>query len=347
MNLYQRSIVFLVFQTPCLVSCMGSDSDSQAPQTSSSVAYDAFFVVNGESNSISVIDAEEGSNKKTISLSGVSYPHHVNLSPDGNMLMVSAPGMDLSGGHGSVHGEMKGSLLMLDAKTGDVMISRTMDGMSHNAAFSPDGKEVWASLMMMPGELLVLDASTLATKQTIEVGDMPAEVTFSSDGKYGFVANGMSNSVTVIDASSKEVIKQIAVGQDPVGAWTGSDNVMYVDNEDGKSISAIDASTLTVIRTYDLGFTPGMASLAPSGELWVSDSDNGKVIYFMKNSTMKMGEVKVGAGAHAIAFTEDGTMGYVTNQGDETVSMIDTSTHLVMKTITVGRKPNGIIFRKN
>jgi len=39
----------------------------------------------------------------------------------------------------------------------------------------------------------VLDATTLATKQTITVGDMAAEISFSKDGKYAFVANGMSN----------------------------------------------------------------------------------------------------------------------------------------------------------
>lgn len=329
-------------------SCSPSSSDkSVAPASSASVDFDAFYVVNGESSTLSVIDSATAAVKATVPLTGASYPHHINLSPDGTMFMVGAPGMDLSGGHDGEMSDMKGSILMIEAKTGAVMKSRTLDGMAHNAAYSPDGKEVWSALMTMPGKLIIMDSSTLQTKKTIDVGDMPAEVTFSKDGNYAFVANGMSNSVSVIDVKTKALVKDITVGEDPVGAWPASDGIMYVDNEKGKSITAISASTLAIVRTYPLGFTPGMASLAPNGELWVSDADSGKITYFMKDEIMKMGDVVVGKGAHAIAFTGDGTMGLVTNQLAGTVSMIDVSTHKVMKTITVGKKPNGIVFRKN
>lgn len=220
-------------------------------------------------------------------------------------------------------------------KNGFRAVSNELDGMTHNAVYSPDGKEVWTALMTMPGKVLVLNADTLETVTSIDVGDMPAEVT------------GMSNTVSAIDSTTKQVVKQIAVGEDPVGAWTGSDGNMYVYNEKGKSISAIGTQTLAVVRTYNLGFTPGMAALAPSGELWVSDSDSGKVSYFMKDSTMVMGSITVGKGAHAIVFSADGTMAFVSNQTDGTVSMIDVSAHSVMKTTVVGQKPNGIAFRKN
>ena len=75
---------------------------------------------------------------------------------------------------------MKGAILKLDALTGETKVARMLDATNHNGIFSPDGKEIWTSqMMMMPGMVLVLDATTLATKQSIDVGDMPAEVTFS------------------------------------------------------------------------------------------------------------------------------------------------------------------------
>ncbi len=332
-----------------VMSCGDSSkSDNPAVESASlgTVTYDAVYVVNGGSNSLSVIDAVQGSVKGTVALKGVSYPHHINLSPDRSMFMVAAPGMDLSGGHDGGMSGMKGSILMIDAKTGETMMSRELDGMTHNAIFSPDGKEIWTALMEMPGKVLVLDSNTLETVQSLDVGDMPAEVTFTSNGKYAFVANGMSNTVSVIDASTKQLVKEITVGDDPVGAWTGSDGKMYVDNEKGKSISAIDVTSLAVIRTYNLGFTPGMATVAPGGELWVSDVDSGKITYFMKDSDMAMGNIAVGKGAHGIAFAADGKMAFVTNQSDGTVSMIDVASHSVMKTIQVGQKPNGLVFRQ-
>lgn len=112
---------------------------------------------------------------------------------------------------------------------------------------------------------------TLATKTTIAVGDMPAEVTFSKDGESVFVANGTSNNVTVIDLTSKKVLKTVDVGKDLVGAWTGDDGAMYVDCEEGKVITGIDAKTMTMMRTYNLGYTPGMARTTPDGSsLWIT-----------------------------------------------------------------------------
>ncbi len=144
--------------------------------------------------------------------------------------------------------------------------------------------------MTTGGKVLVLDAMTLKTKSTIDVGDMPAEVTFTKDGKLAFVANGMSNNVSVIDVATKKVTKTIAVDADPVGAWPGDDGKMYVDCESAKTVKALDPASLSVIRSYNLGFTPGMARTTPAGDaLWITDGDNGKVVRDMTTMDMKMG----------------------------------------------------------
>ena len=83
-------------------------------------------------------------------------------------------------------------------------------------------------------------------------------------------------------------------------------------------------------------------------ELWVSQAGTGnKVVIFerMNGAWMKMGEVVTGLDAHAIAFTKDGLTGYVTNQGVATVSVIDVVKRAKITDITVGKKPNGIVFK--
>ena len=60
---------------------------------------------------------------------------------------------------------------------------------------------------------------------------------------------------------------------------------------------------------------------------------------------MKMDEQPTGAGAHAIAFSGDGKTGYISNQTANTVSVIDVATHKVVKTINIGTKPNGMVWR--
>ena len=116
-----------------------------------------------------------------------------------------------------------------------------------------------------------------------------------------------------------------AVGKDPVGPWPGVDGVMYTDCEEGKSISAIDPATMSVVRTYALGFTPGMVATPPGsgGELWVTDQDDGKVVFNTTAQDKPTGALAVGAGAHGIAFSPDGQTAYITNQLAATVTVVD------------------------
>lgn len=322
---------------------MGAPSSVAIP----AINHDALYVVNGGGNSLSVINTSTNEVSGTIALKNAMFPHHIYMSPDRSILALAVPGMDLSGGHGGGggHGGMAGAVVLLDALTGATKASRQLKSSNHNAVVAPDGKEIWTSQMAMAGTVLVLDGTTLDSIKSIPVGDMPAEVTFTPTGKYAFVANGMSDNVTVIDVATKSIVKTIPVGDGPVGAWPGSNGVMYVDNEDGKSLTAIDASTLEVLRTYDLGFMPGMASVGPDSTLWVTDAENGKVVLYPAASTTRSGELMTGAGAHGVAFSSDGKTAYVTNQGAGTVSIIAVATRVVSKTVTVGSKPNGLAFR--
>ena len=82
-----------------------------------------------------------------------------------------------------------------------------------------------------------------------------------------------------------------------------------------------------------------MSVLAPNGELWVTDAENGKITYFIKNDTMELGDITVGKRAHAIAFNTYRTKDIVTNQLDGRASIIDVTLHKVIKFIPVEKKP--------
>jgi YVTN family beta-propeller protein len=246
---------------------------------------------------------------------------------------------------------MNGKLVVIDAMNGSIVKNINLPLMNHNSIYSPSGNEIWVPQMdEMNSKVLVYDATTNALLNTINVGMMAAELTFSSDGTKAYVANGDDDSITVINASTKAIITTITVGDNPVGAWTGSNNKMYVDNEDGQTISVIDVATNSVDETITLGFMPGIASYnGPKNELWVSDPMAGKVHYWTWDTGMNMwmhgSSLNTGAGAHAIAFTNDGNTAYVTNQTANTVSVVNTVNHNVIKTISVGKKPNGIVIK--
>ncbi len=327
------------------------------------INYPAAFVVNGTSSTLSIINLNTNEVatfiQLTDDLSGtvrngggkfLSYPHHISLSPTQNQIAIAAPGMDLSEGHGTAEvlahtGTAK--IVVIDAVKGTNVKLIDVPEMNHNAIFSPDGKEIWTSQMDAKGKVLVYDANTYALKNTISVGREPAEVTFSNDGSVAFVANGMDNTVSCINPTTKTIIATVAVGKNPVGAWTGSNNRMYVDNEDGQTVSIIDVKTLKVVETIPLGFMPGYAAFnGEMKELWVTDPMAGKVHYWKQDANgkfVKGGSFSTDSGAHAIAFK--GMTAYVTNQEAASVSVVDVMKHEKIKDIKVGEKPNGLVIR--
>jgi YVTN family beta-propeller protein len=325
------------------------------------VNFDAVYVVNGESSTISVIDVNSDAVRKTFALGkekskdhadmdgAIAWPHHFALSGARDYLVIGAPGMDLSAGHAGGMEGMPGKVAVLNATSGMIDKVVELPVPNHNAIYSPDGSEIWTSQMQDKGQVLVYDAAALTLKNTIAVGRQPAEITFSADGKTAFVANGMDDNVMAIDPVTKAIKATLPVGHDPVGAWPGADNKMYVDNEEGKSISVIDAATLRVEETIDLGFTPAYATYLPGDapELWVTDPDNGKVHYFsrMNGAWMNHGSTTTGPGAHAVAFTRDYQKAYVTNQLAGTVSVLDVQAKKKLKDVLVGQKPNGVLIR--
>lgn len=378
--------LFATGVSSCMDDTMHSMHDgttgTTAAQSPLSVTYPAAYIAIGSGNRLAIIDMEQMTLRDTLSLTlppgssgtgmmsemnmsmgnmgdnpgmsmmGMSWPHHLALSPDGRKLAVAFPGMDLSGGHDiapMMGMGMGGGVAVFDATTGMLLASATFPRMNHNAAWSPDGKTIWTSQMMDSGKVLILESTTLVRLDSIRVGGMPAEVSFNTDGTQAFVANGMSGTVTVIDVATRKALRTITVGEEPVGAWPASGGHMYVDNEIGKSIHHIHGDSASILDTIALGFTPGMAAMhRKDSVLWVSDADAGRVVCFHR-STMgwhRVDSVATGAGAHAIAFTKDGSKAWITNQTAGTVSVVDVASKTVIQTISVGAKPNGIVLRE-
>lgn len=346
------AVAGLVFLAACRKHKMEEDMGMEQ-----NIDYPAAYVVNGESNSLSVIKLADNSVTETIDLMGndpngmLMWPHHIDHRANANVhqLSIAMPGMDLSAGHSGSMSGMKGRVMILDAVKGTMVKEVEVPAMNHNAVFSPDGSELWTSQMSV-GKILVLDATTYKVKNTIVVGDEPAEITFSADGSKAYVANGGDDNVTVLNPMTKAIIATIPVGDNPVAAWVGFDGRMYVDNEDGQTVSVIDVASNTVVQTINLGFMPGsVAHNLLRKELWVTDPDNGKVHYWTwspaQNTWTHGGVFDAGPGAHATAFTNDGNTAYVTNQLAQSVSVINVMTHTKIKDLTVGKKPNGIVIK--
>ncbi|HEX4886748.1 MAG TPA: hypothetical protein VFV37_01765 [Luteibaculaceae bacterium] len=315
------------------------------------IDFPAVYVVNGGDNTVSVVDWTSREWKATFDLPAAAFPHHIDMSPDGRFIAVAITGVDLSGGHAG-HGEVVTGLKVqiLDAKTGALVKELPLEQMPHNAAFNRDGTELWIGQSdEVKSTVRIYRTSDWSRMANIAVGAGLSEVTFSPDGNYATASNTESGTVTLINARTKTVIQTLSVGDDPVGAWPARNGRFYVDNEGSRSIDEIDPVNRNLSAHIDLDFKPGYAALHPDrDELWVSDATNGAVVWFVPQGAQWVlgGRIATGADAHAIAFVPAAKLALVTNQGDNTLSIIDADRHEVVKQLVVGSKPNGLVLGK-
>lgn len=119
-----------------------------------------------------------------------------------------------------------------------------------------------------------------------------------------YVTNSQSHCVTVIDRQRDTVVGIIAVGQRPMGIVTSPDgNKVYVANSGSNSISVIDTAAGRVTNTI--------------GNFGYSPVE--------------------------LALSEDGRWLYATNPKSDNVSVIDTGSNTVVRRVSVGRRPAGIV----
>lgn len=311
------------------------------------INFPAAYVINGESNSISVINIETNSVVETAEFHKGSWPHHIYSNSSKDKLVISLTGVDLSGGHAGHGGAAKSFLIVLNAVNFEVEGFLKTDAVAHNAIFMNSDQEIWLPQMTENGEIKILNSKSLKEISSIGVGNGPLEITVNSTGNFVFVANGEDNTISIIDVATKTVTKTINVGIEPVGAWPGSNNKMYVDCEVSKQIFEIDATTLEITDTINLAYTPAYVNYnSLTTELWVSDAQFGGIHTYelISNQWVENGFLPTGDNAHAITFNTLNDKAYVTNQNSATVSVIDAVLLTKIADVVVGNKPNGILI---
>lgn len=114
----------------------------------------------------------------------------------------------------------------------------TLDGPTHvvnQMAVSPDGARVVAT-GQMTGELLffrVEDDGRLVEEGGVAVGAQPWHPTFGPEGRFVYVPNKESNTVSVVDADAREVVETLeddAFAQPHGSALSGDGRYLFVSN---------------------------------------------------------------------------------------------------------------------
>lgn len=179
---------------------------------------------------------------------------------------------------------------------------------------------------------------------TIPVGNGPFGVIVAPDGGDVYIANNLSDYVSVIDADSR-VSSLIRVGHQPRRAVATSDSShVYVtpDSFSGE-VLVIDTDSRTVTATIRVDGDPDGMTISPDGRsIYLVNYGLNTVSVIDTARRTVTATIRVGDRPRGVAAVQDGRQVYVTNSHSSDVSVIDTASNTVTNTIPVGREPKGV-----
>jgi YVTN family beta-propeller protein len=157
-----------------------------------------------------------------------------------------------------------------------------------------------------------------------------------------YTANESSNTVTVLDGDTYQVIGEIDTlnyGAHDL-ALSRDGKQLWVTNLANGRVSVIDTESRTTIASIFTGTRAHVVALTNNNkQAWVANIADNTISIIDTTIFRILGTIPVGKGPMGIAFSRDGKFAYVSTQ-DKMVNVIDTSAHQVIKQISVGPNPH-------
>jgi YVTN family beta-propeller protein len=228
-------------------------------------------------------------------------------------------------------------------------------------AASPTRNEVYVVNSGSPGSqgsLSVIDAEKNAVAAVILLHRQPVSLSVDADGKFAYVANAGSNSVSILNLDARREVAQLGVGEQPAEAILSPDGKsLVVSNRGGNSVTIIGPQTRRVRAIF--GDCPGAGDaviLPDSSKAFVACSAGHQVMVIaLASSKFNPGGpdrleayMDVGRAPAQLALKPDGGEIFVSNSLSDSVSEIYNTTDEVGDTYLIGADPVfGIVSRDN
>lgn len=237
------------------------------------------------------------------------------------------------------------AVAVIDLSTQQVIATITVPGNPYDLVASLDGKYIYVAHALEQGIVSVIDSSTNQLVQQITVGNKPHGFALTNDGKYLYTANSDSNSVSVVDLITYEVVATVAfsdgLGTLPFEIVMSPDGLhAYVANLGSSTVSVIRLSDNIIVDTLSVGISPNDLAVTPDGSyLLVADTGSQTVLLF-NLATYTSASVTVGGEPQVIAITADSLTAYVQNYEQPGAVNVINIAAATTSSISVGSHPS-------
>ena len=144
----------------------------------------------------------------------------------------------------------------------------------------------------------------------------PFNLVVSRDGKRLYVVAQEANSMLVVDAENKTVLKRIKVGEHPHSVvFDEKENLAYVSNQWSDNVSVIDLASSKVTGTYKTGNGPAGLSITGDGRfLYTVNSFSSDISVIDLKTGEESNRFPAGNNPTGIQISPNGGLMYVTSR---------------------------------
>jgi YVTN family beta-propeller protein len=197
--------------------------------------------------------------------------------------------------------------------------------------------------------LVFVDPSSGKIAATIPTGEGPHEVAVTADGRTALVANygtgpNPGTTVSIIDVEQKKEKRRLALPGllRPHGVFTAGSHI-YLTAEGSRVVARFDAAFDRIDWISGTGqeVTHMVVGRGDERTLYTANIGSDSVtVIDLADAPRRIGlkQVAVGKGPEGIDLSPDGKELWTAHRGDGALSIIDTATETVVRTLTTGTK---------
>jgi serine/threonine-protein kinase len=278
------------------------------------------YITNPAAGAVTVLNTANDQVSGTIKIPQ-GPPQFVSLSPDGRTAYVSVYNT-----RGSVH-----LVAFIDTASRTVTSTVSVDNFTPGpSTTSPDGRYLYVPNhnMVMGGLnkniIDVIDTGAKKLIGKIAVPPNPHWIVFGKNGQI-YVTDHMSTTVTVLNARTNGIIKEIQVGETPHSIAISPDGSrVAVTSFNGNQVFLIDTATDQEIAKIPVGRNPLEIKYSPDGRyLYTANNEDNTVTVIDTADNHVIGTVPTGKAPTSISVLPNGRQAYVTDENDGTIEVLN------------------------